>query len=84
MSNACHHMTREDRNALIATQRRAEALTAVVRGDASRGRGRHALCGAADLSHRQDEFEKMMRALVATERTACRGDRYFPAGATAQ
>ena len=76
-------MTREDRNALIATQRRAEALTAVVRGDANRGHGRHALCGAADLS-RVDEFEKMMRALVAAERTACRGDRYFPTGATAQ
>ena len=53
MSNACHHMTREDRNALIATQRRAEALTAVVRGDANWGHGRHALCGAADLSQRR-------------------------------
>jgi hypothetical protein len=83
MSSACHHMTREDRNALIATQRRAEALTAVVRGDANRATG--GTLYAALLTYLSvDEFEKMMRALVAAERTACRGDRYFPTGATAQ
>jgi hypothetical protein len=76
MSSA-RHMTREDRNALITAQRVALAVTSVV-NDTPTGAPSGTLYAALMAYLSVDQFEAMMRALVAAERISRRGDRYFP------
>jgi hypothetical protein len=70
-------MTREDRNALITAQRIAQAVTAVV-NETPAGATGSVLYTALMAYINVDQFETMMRAPVAAERIARRGDRYFP------
>jgi hypothetical protein len=76
MSSA-RHMTREDRNALITARRVALAVTAVV-NETPTGAPCGTLYAALMAYLTVDQFEAMMRALVAAERISHRGDRYFP------
>ncbi len=78
MSGA-RRMTREDRYALIIVKRIAEAVTAVV-NETPAGATGSVLYTALMAYISVDQFETMMRALVAAERIARRGDRYFPIG----
>ena len=57
----------------------AEAVTAVV-NETPAGAAGSVLYTALMAYLSVDQFETMMRALVAAERVACRGDRYFPIG----
>jgi len=71
-------MTREDRNALITAHRLALAVTAVV-NETPTGAAGGVLYAALMAYISVDQFEAMMRGLVAAERISRRGDRYFPA-----
>jgi hypothetical protein len=71
-------MTREDRNALITAQRVALAVTAVV-NETPTGAPSGKLYPPLMAYLSVDQFEAMMRGLVAAERISSRGDRYYPA-----
>jgi hypothetical protein len=72
-------MTREDRNALITARRVALAVTMVV-NETPTGAPGGTLYAALLAYLTVDQFEAMMRPLVAAERISRRGDVYFPAG----
>ena len=78
MSSA-RRMTLEDRCALITARRVALAVTMVV-NETPTGAPSGALYAALMAYLSVDQFEAMMRALVAAERISRRGDVYFPAG----
>ena len=71
-------MSREDRDALITAQRVAVAVTAVV-NETPAGAPSGKLYAPLMAYLSIDQFEAMMRGLVAAERISRRGDRYFPA-----
>jgi hypothetical protein len=73
-------MSREQRNALINARRVAEAVIAVVNDTPGGAPGELLYAPLASYLSRED-FEMMMRALVAAKRITRKGERYYPASA---
>jgi hypothetical protein len=71
------HTAREQRDALLTLRHIADAVVAVVTETPGGAPGGH-LYAALMQYLSLDQFEAMMRVLVAAERIAKRGDCYYP------